>query len=193
MALVAVTGGIGAGKTSLLRVLAELGQPTVDADDLVHELYRTDTMLKAALASRWGQAVFDRQGNPLRPAIAARVFGSERELKWLNEQLHPRVRTRLRREAERHAGPLFAAVPLLFEAGWQDDADLTVAVWCPRQVRLQRLRTRGWTADELARREQHQWTAEDKLAAADVGIVNSGTPELLRRQCELLVADCREP
>ena len=189
---VGVTGGIGAGKTAVLQQLAELGASTVDADAVVHGLYRTDSDVRRAVASRWGAAVTGPGGSINCAAVAERVFADRAELDWLNGLVHPLVKQRIRDSARRCAPFLFCAVPLLFEVGWQDDMWRTVGVWCDAETQRERLAERGWSHEEGRRRTAAQMSMDEKLARSDYGIANSGSRDLLRSQCVCLLARLEE-
>src|SRR5438067_12904188 len=88
---VALTGGIAAGKSEALQAFARHGAATISSDEIVHELYRDDEELQAALRGRWGDRVFSA-GEVDRAAIGGIVFADRDELAWLEGELHPRVR-----------------------------------------------------------------------------------------------------
>jgi dephospho-CoA kinase len=184
--IVAVTGGIGMGKTTVLHILAGLGARTADADDLVHELYR-DHVVTGALIRRWGEGVLDADGDVDRQVVAEIVFPDRQERNWLNSLIHPLVQSRIEALADAGTGPLYCGIPLLYEVGWESRVSLTVAVWCARTEQTRRLECRGWTRSEIERRISTQLPAEDKLTRADYAIINSDALELLREQCQRLL------
>jgi len=89
---VAITGGIAAGKSEALAAFARHGAATVSSDEVVHRLYREDGDLKRELRARWGDEVFDSDGEVDRAAVGRIVFANRAELDWLEAQLHPRAR-----------------------------------------------------------------------------------------------------
>lgn len=184
MILVGVTGGIGAGKTTLLTCLQELGAHTADADAEVHRLYRPGEAVHRALCERWGRSVLLPNGDLDRQAVAARVFRDAGEREWLNRLVHPLVQERLVEQAVCLGDePLFCAVPLLYEVGWQDRFVQVVAVWCDRATQARRLAQRGWDQAEIDRRQACQMSMDEKLLRADQGIINTGPMSVLRQQC----------
>ncbi len=185
--LIGVTGGIGAGKSTVLSLFEELGEPTIDSDALVHQLYAEDAGLRDALVQRWGQHVLDRNGLVDRRQVAAKVFGCPRELAWLNARVHPLVRLRLQAQAKAWAGRCFCAVPLLFEVGWDRDMAATLSVWCDRQTQLERLRRRGWSDAEIRSRNEAQMDMDVKMRQADFALINNGTLASLKEQCRRLL------
>lgn len=181
---VGLTGGLGAGKSTALAVLEELGAATLSTDAVVHELLGTPE-LRDALADRLGPEVLS-DGRIDRPAVAARVFDRPDDREWLEGQLWPRVGARVaewRGEVATAVPPPPAAVvevPLLFEAGMADGFDSTIAVVADEAVRAERAGARGHTA--VAERAGRQLTQEEKSQRADFTVRNDGTPEELRSE-----------
>jgi len=184
--LVGITGGIGAGKTAVLEILARRGAPVMDADDVVHRLYSDNTELLRRLAARSGQDVLDADGCLDRRVVAQRVFHDPNELEWLNHTVHPLVREEIRRFAHHARGICFCGVPLLYEVGWQEDFRRIVAVWCDPDAQQRRLRQRVGPREEIQRRLAAQLPMDEKLERADYGIINIGPKSLLETQCTLL-------
>lgn len=185
---VGVTGGIGAGKTTVLECFRTLGAETIDADHVVHRLYAPGQAGYQAVVNRWGCDILKADGNVDRGALARIVFADRAERTWLNEVIHPMVRERFLRAAARPGRQLlFCAVPLLFETGWTDLFNASLAVWCAAAIQRQRLANRGWTDEDIDRRLRAQMPMDDKLMRADYGIVNTGSLSMLRSQCECVV------
>jgi len=183
MFVAGVTGGMGSGKTTALAEFARLGGCILDADEVVHGLYAPGTPVTAAVRERWGAGVLAADGSVHRPALAERVFAAPAELAWLTTLVHPAVRDAIAAVRHRSRRGLFCGVPLLFEAGWDADVDVTVAVWCDPLTQAARLAARGWDAAETQRRQRFQLDMDTKLNRADYGIVNTGTPAVLHEQC----------
>jgi dephospho-CoA kinase len=163
---VAVTGGIGAGKSAALAAFARRGVPTLSSDEVVHRLIGEDPEVRSALEERLGTT--DRE------EIAAVVFADPEQLAWLEALLHPRVR----REQEAWLAGLDARVaateiPLLFETGGEKRFDRVVVITAPDDVRAARSgRARDGRADRLL-------PDEEKVRRADYAYVNDGTLEEL--------------
>ena len=134
------------------------------------------------MVSRWGRSVLSEDGQINRRKVASIVFGNGSELEWLNSLLHPLVREEIRRLSEE--GTLFCAIPLFFEIGWNCDADTrVVSSWCDEKTQLERLKARGWSQEEIARRLASQISRDEKLKRADYGIITSCSWECMREQC----------
>jgi dephospho-CoA kinase len=169
---VALTGGIAAGKSEALRAFARHGAATVSSDELVHELYRDDDALQAALRDHWGDSVFSG-GEVDRAAIGRIVFADRDELAWLEAELHPRVRAATADWFERQTAEVAVAeIPLLYETGGESRFDKVVVITAPAEVRAER---RG----ELADRQARLVPDDEKVRLADFVYVNDGTLEEL--------------
>jgi dephospho-CoA kinase len=181
---VGLTGGLGAGKSTALDALAELGAATLSTDAVVHELLATDE-LRELIVERLGSEVAP-DGVLDRSLIAEHVFGDDEARAWLEGVLWPRVGERLAgwRAALEDADPQPPAavveVPLLFESGMESVFDTTIAVVADEAVREARAGARGHAG--LAERTGRQLSQEEKAARADHAIRNDGTVEALRSE-----------
>ena len=142
------------------------------------------------MVAEFGEQVLDADGRLDRPALARVVFGDEAARGRLNAILHPRIRARAAELiAAAPAGTVVVQdVPLLVETGQAGAYDLVVVVEAPEELRVQRLaRDRGMPAEEARARMASQATDEQRRAAADVVLVNDGTPDDLRAKVDALV------
>ncbi len=182
MLRVGLTGGIGSGKSTVSRRLAELGAVVIDSDVLAREVVEPGTPGLAAIVAAFGQRVLAADGSLDRPALSAIVFADEDALAVLNGIVHPLVRERADRLA-RAAAPdavLVQDVPLLVESGLDDSFDMVLVVDAPEDERVARLvRERGMTEEDARARMAVQATREERNAAADIVLDNSGTPGAL--------------
>jgi dephospho-CoA kinase len=177
---VAITGGIGAGKTEALQAFARHGAATISSDDIVHRLLREDDDVRAALLERFGTGILDEAGNVDRPAISRIVFDDREALAWLEALLHPRVvaeylawREQLG-ESDRAPAVCATEVPLLYEVGGDSRFDVVVVITAPEDVR--RARARVITPEQ---REGRLLPDEEKAERADFVYVNDGTRKKL--------------
>lgn len=192
MPLLALTGGIASGKSTIARRLAERGAVVVDADQLVREVQQPGSPVLAAIAGEFGADVLRRDGSLDRARLGARVFGDPAAIARLNAIVHPAVRA----ESARRFEEAFAAdpaavvvydVPLLVEARADDPWELVIVAHAPADVRAQRLvELRGLTEAEAAARIGSQVPDDARLAIADVVIDTSGTLEQTRQQVDEL-------
>lgn len=187
---IALTGGIGAGKSTALQALARIGAAVISTDALVHEIYG-DGAVRDAVVARFGPAVAPG-GAVDRGELAARAFASEVDRAWLERLLWPRVRHRVAEWRERMGRieppprVLVVEVPLLFESGGEAVYDATIAVVADERLRQQRAGARGHRA--LARREARQLSQAEKAARADFVVVNDGDLGALERKLSATLA-----
>jgi dephospho-CoA kinase len=188
---VAITGGIGAGKSSALRAFERHGAATVSSDEIVHHLLATDEDVKQALVERLGEGILGDDGRPDRGRIADVVFVDPEALAFLEALLHPLVAREYltwREQLGRLPNPprvCVTEVPLLYETGGETRFDKVVVVTAPRQLREQRSR--------VARDDRNQRLLPDreKVKRADFVYVNTGTPEELDAWVAGVMAELR--
>jgi dephospho-CoA kinase len=174
-ALIGLTGGIAAGKSEALRILAELGAATLSTDEVVHELLGADPEVGELLVGRWGERVAP-EGKLDRGRIAGIVFEEPEELAWLESVLHPRVGERVqdwRRSLPNDVGVAVVEVPLLFEGRMAGAFDATIAVVADDGVRTRRAADRG--TGELEARTTRQLTQTEKAERASFVVRNDGS------------------
>ena len=175
---VAITGGIGAGKSEALAAFRRHGAATVSSDEIVHELLRHEDV-KRAIVERLGHGVVGPDGELDRGAIGTVVFNDREALTWLESLLHPLVSAeylRWRDELGRlpHAPRVCVTeVPLLYEAGTDKHFDKVVVVTAPRKLREAR------SPVALDEREPRLLDEKEKVARADYAYANTGTIEEL--------------
>lgn len=183
MLKIGLTGGIASGKSVAASRLRELGAVLVDADALAREVVEPGTPGLARVVEAFSASVLGPDGRLDRPRLGALVFGNPERLAVLNGIIHPLVRERAAALAA--AAPkgavLVQDIPLLVETGQGANFHLVVVVDAPEDVRVRRMMEhRKMTAEEARSRMAAQATREDRLAAADVVLDNSGTKDELR-------------
>lgn len=189
---IALTGGIGSGKSTVAREFAARGAVIVDADVIAREIVAPGQPALAEIEQEFGSRVIASDGSLDRTALADIVFADSEALARLNAITHPRI-------AERSAEVIAAApadavvvydMPLLVEQGGQalHGWDAIVVVDSPDDIRLSRLVGRGLDSQDAQRRMQAQASREDRLAAADYVLDNSGDLDHLREQVQRLWA-----
>jgi dephospho-CoA kinase len=176
---VAITGGIGAGKSTALASFRRHGAATVSSDEIVHHLLAGDPDVKEALVERLGDEILGADGAPDRERIALRVFKDRDALDFLEKLLHPLVSREYLTWREQLAGlpnpprVCVTEVPLLYEVGGEKRFDKVVLVTAPSKLREAR---RGGKKDD---REARLLPDREKAKRADFVYVNTGTPEEL--------------
>jgi dephospho-CoA kinase len=187
MLLIGLTGGIGAGKSTVSALLAELGAIVIDADALAREVVLPGTEGLAEVVAEFGPEVLTPTGELDRPALVHLVFADPDRRKALERIIHPRVRARSAQIVA--AAPADAVlvndVPLLVETGQAKGYQLVIVVLAAESVRIARLaRDRGMSEQDARDRIAAQATDEQRREVADIVIVNDGTLEDLRAAVE---------
>ncbi|KQR85228.1 dephospho-CoA kinase [Microbacterium sp. Leaf179] len=198
MPLLALTGGIASGKSTISGFLAAKGAVVVDADAIVREVQAPGTPVLDGIAAEFGPEVLRADGSLDRAALGARVFGHPDRLAALNALVHPAVRAesvrrfRAALDADPEAVVVYD-VPLLAEARAGDEWDLVVVAHAPAAVRVRRLvETRGMSEDDARARIASQVSDDERLALADVVIDTAADLDATRRQVDELWARVTE-
>ncbi len=190
-----LTGGIGSGKSTAAALLSERGAVVIDADLLAREAVARGSDGLAEVVAAFGTTVLASEGSLDRASLGRLVFAEPAARSRLEGIVHPRVRARAGElEAAAPAGSVVVHdIPLLVESGQVDEYDVVVVVDVPEQVQVARLvAARGMSeADALARIEA-QASREERLAAADVVLDNSGSVDDLGAQVDRLWSDLQE-
>lgn len=196
MLRIGLTGGIGAGKSTVAGRLRELGATIVDADLLAREVVEPGTPGLAAVIEAFGSGVLLDDGRLDRPALGRIVFADDEQRLRLNAILHPLIAERSGRLIAEAADDsvLVHDIPLLVESGAGGAFDLVMIVHAPEQERLRRLvEDRGMSEHDARARIKAQAGDEERRAAADVWIDNSGSRESTLAQVDAAWQDRIQP
>lgn len=189
MILVGLTGGIGAGKSTVSAGLAARGAAVIDADAITHELQRPGDPVLAAMVEHFGVAILQPDGSLDRQAVARKVFSDPEELAALNAIVHPAVGAEIGRRMQELSDTdtvVVLDVPLLVESG-RSDLMAFVVVDVDPEVAIERLvASRGMSEADARARMARQASREERLARATHVIDNSGTPAELEPQLDAL-------
>jgi dephospho-CoA kinase len=189
---VGLTGGLASGKTTVAERLGEYGIPILDADKVVHDLYRPGRPGANAVAMVFGVQMIDPQGGVDRKKLAARVFSDQPSLKTLNGLIHPLVITEQAKwfDSLAKSGQPIGVVEatLLIETGGRSRYDFIATVSAPEMVRLSRAlgRIPGEDSAGLAKRIAAQLPDSAREAVADLVILNDGTRDELIAKADAL-------
>ncbi len=195
MLLVGLTGGLGAGKSTVARMLGDRGAVVVDADDLARRALEPGTPAHDRVIEVFGEDVVSSSGRLDRRALADLVFADEEKRRALETIVHPEVFRLLDEEVERHRETDHVVVfdaPLIVETGFDAACDVVVVVSAPPEVQIARARERGMTEEEARARIMAQASPRRRSARADVVIDNDGGLEALERQVEALWRSLRD-
>ena len=187
MAAVAITGDIGAGKSTAAKLLAEkFSCPLLDADKITAELWH-DESVKKIFVQRWGNKILDSSGEIIKSEISRRIFSDINEYNFCNSVIHPLIMSEIEAKCEQLALTnkyIVAEIPLLFEAcetrpTWMDKIIYVAASF---EVRAKRcFEQRGWSVDELRRRESFLMPRNEKISLSDFVIYNDSDLEKLKQ------------
>lgn len=181
MIVIGLVGGIASGKSSVAQAFGDLGAAIIRADEVGHAVLN-EPAVQQAVRERWGDGVFAPDGSVDRKAIARLVFApppeGTQELRYLESITHPRIdqqiHQRIRQLSRDRVRAVILDAPVLLEAGWARHCDRIVFVDVPREERVRRAASRGWTECQFAARESAQLPLAEKQKVADEVIDNSG-------------------
>jgi dephospho-CoA kinase len=189
MLLVGLTGGIGSGKSTIARMLADRGAVVLDADRFARDAVVSGSPGFDAVVNRFGLALIGPDGQLDRPALATIVFADDEARRDLEAIVHPEVRRQISAGIAANAGTDRVVVlesPLLIETGMHRDCDVVVVVAADPDTRVARLVARGMDEADARARMAAQGSLEAASAAADVLLDNDGRPGELEAQVERL-------
>lgn len=193
---VGLTGGVASGKSTVSRILAELGATVIDADQLARDVVAPGTAGLGEVVAAFGSEVLAADGSLDRPALGRIVFADEERRRRLEEIIHPRVRA-LSARLEDAAPPdavVVHDIPLLVETGQGDRFDAVLVVDVPEAVQVDRMvAERGWERVDAEARIAAQASREQRRAVATYLIDNTGTLADLRARVEEIYRDLRTP
>ena len=186
--IIGLTGGIASGKSTVTSYLKEKGYPVIDADRVVHDLQAPGGELYQALVDHFGRDILLDTGDLNRPALAQRIFSSQKEIAWSNQVQGDMIRKALARERDRLAKTedlFFMDIPLLIEQGYLDWFDQVWLVYVKEDTQLQRLIERNVLTEVQARdRLVAQMPLDEKKAVVDLVLDNNSTRDRLYQQID---------
>ena len=186
--IIGLTGGIASGKSTVTSYLREKGYPVIDADRVVHDLQAPGGELYRALVEHFGRDILLDTGDLNRPALAQRIFSSQKEIAWSNQVQGEMIRKALARERDRLAkieDLFFMDIPLLIEQGYLDWFDQVWLVYVTEDTQLQRLMERNVLTEVQARdRLAAQMPLDEKKAFVDLVIDNNSKRDRLYQQID---------
>ncbi len=186
--IVGLTGGIGAGKTTVAKLFESLHIPIYYADVRAKALYTEDPSLKLAVIDLVGERAYLSDGSLDRSFLAAQVFSDKHLLDGLNGLVHPAVARDFEKWYEKHqkAPYVLREAAILFESGAYRDCSFVINVSAPVDVRIQRVIVRDNSeAEAVKERMANQWTEEQRLMHADFVIHNDGSESLIEQVLEI--------
>ncbi len=200
--IIGITGGIACGKTTVSDLLAEKGAIPINADEIGHQLLKSDSPILNKLTETFGPDILDESGDVSRKELGAIVFNDKAALEQLNSLMHPLIIERSRTQArklvsENPSCVVLLDAPLLIEAGAYDSVDLIIVVTSSRDIQIKRIlershsQNRPLTESEAQARIDSQMPVSEKVKYADIVIENNGTLETLQGQVDHLWNDLK--
>ena len=192
MLKVAITGGIGSGKSLVCQVFKTLGIPIFNADDTSNQLVENNLELKSSIIELFGKEAYIN-GNYNRKFIGNIVFSNPEKLQLLNDLIHPlAIQAAKQWFEEQHAPYAIKEAAILFESNAQQDIDIVIGITAPEAVRIERVMQRtGYNKEEVIKRIALQMPDEEKMAKCDYVIQNDNKtailPQLLRIHEALMI------
>ena len=183
--VIGLTGGIGSGKSTVSRFLAELGAVIIDADKIGHEVYRPDTDTWRKLVKTFGRGILAADNTIDRKKLGAIVFSNEEELKRLNAIVHPQITEIIKKQIDdyrrKEAKVIVLDAPVLLEAHAKNLVDEVWVVVADEENVIKRAVARtGLREEQIRDRIRAQMSKTERIKNAQVIIYNDGTPEDLR-------------
>ena len=188
--ILGVTGGIASGKTTVARMLEELGAPAIDFDRIARQVVEPGEPALEEIVDCFGDGVLEDDGRLDRKRLGNLVFQDEKKRKALENMTHPRIVAafydEVREITEKSPHVIIQAViPLLFEGDLRHLVHKVLLVYIPRQMQIDRLMSRDGVSREAAENVlQAQWPIEEKIGLSDFVIRNDGSLDETRRQVE---------
>jgi dephospho-CoA kinase len=190
--IIGLTGGMGSGKSTAARLFADRGLLRIDSDAAVREEILTRPDVIEAVCARFGTGVLRPDGQLDRGVLAARVFATDEDRLWLEEEVHPRLYAIWRARLANHAREEWVVeVPLLFEKHLENWFDFTVCVATSSVVQFARLEERGIPRALAEQRISKQLPLALKLELADYVLLNDGDVDFLHAQVVHLLPTLR--
>jgi len=185
MLKVGLTGSIGTGKSTVLKIFKDLGAYVIDADEIVHSLYKRKD-IQEKVKSEFGD-VFNEDNSLNRKKVAEIIFNNPEKKKILESIIHPEVRKEINNkirdiENKDKNAIVIVEIPLLIETGQYKEYDTVVVVYSPKNLQLDRLLKKGLSKEEALKRINSQMDIEEKLKYADFVIDNSSSIEDLKKE-----------
>jgi dephospho-CoA kinase len=186
--ILALTGGVGTGKSTVANLFAECGATIIDADQISHALTVPQAELTQKIVTHFGETYLNADGSLNRKQLRQKIFESGEDKKWLEDLLHPAIYQKIR-EALQSVNTAYAVVviPLLFETGVPDFIDKIIVLDCNEASQIDRVVKRDhMTADEVKKIMRAQFPRHLRLQRADEVIINDGDITALKDKVALI-------
>ncbi len=187
MKIIGITGGIGAGKSTVSAEFKKLGAKVIDADAISRQITTKEGTAYGEIVDYFGESILLKNGEINRKALAEIVFSDKAKLNALNEITHKHIFNKMQEEINASSEEIIVLdVPLLFSDDFKIPCDIKIAVLAEDNLRIERAMKRdGMTCEEVARRIKNQMTNEEYIGLADIYIWNNGLEETRKHVREI--------
>lgn len=195
MKKIALTGVIGAGKSTVIQTLQEAGIIVLDADQINHELMEPGNTIYDDIIHAFGNEILDEEHRIDRKKLSDFIFANTEKKEQLEAISHPRIRDEIMRRLREHESEVMVAVevPLLFEVNWESYFDEIWVIACDEERLLKRLiQYRGFQREDALKRLHQQMDQDEKIKRADVVLYNNGSIEDLKQQVRKRMEEIKE-
>ena len=184
----AITGGIGSGKSVVSRMMNVLGVPVYDCDSSAKRLMVSDEFIVSELKRMFGEDCYEDDGTLNRQYIASCIFTDKQNIKRVNSLVHPAVRRDFEQWAELQGTDLVAVeTAILYESGIVESVDKVLVVWAEKETAIRRTVERsGMSRSQVISRMENQMSVDDLLLLSDYSLYNDGEEPLLPQVMNLI-------
>lgn len=184
----AITGGIGSGKSVVSRILGIMGVPVYDCDSMAKKIMVSDASIVKGLKRMFGESCYNSDGTLDKDFLASRIFTDDNNIERVNALVHPAVKRDFERWAAAKDCPLVAVeTAVLYESGLIDSVDKVLVVWTDKETAIRRTMQRsGMSRNQVLSRMLKQVSADELLLLTDYSLYNGGDTPLLPGVMELL-------
>ena len=184
----AITGGIGSGKSVVSHIMEIMGVPVYDCDRRAKELMVTDVQIVKGLTRMFGSECYNEDGTLNRGYVASRIFTDDDNIKRVNALVHPIVKKDFERWAASMTVPVVAVeTAVLYESGIIESVDKVLVVWADKETCIRRtIKRSGMSRNQVVSRMQKQMSSDELLLLSDYSLYNDGEEPLLKATGALL-------
>ena len=184
----AITGGIGSGKSVVSHIMEIMGVPVYDCDRRAKELMVTDVHIVKGLTRMFGSECYNEDGTLNRSYVASRIFTDDDNIKRVNALVHPIVKKDFERWAASMTVPVVAVeTAVLYESGIIESVDKVLVVWADKETCIRRtIKRSGMSRNQVVSRMQKQMSSDELLLLSDYSLYNDGEEPLLKATGALL-------
>lgn len=184
----AITGGIGCGKSVVSHIMDVMGVPVYDCDRRAKEIMVTDASIVKGLKRMFGDSCYNDDGTLNRHFIASRIFTDDNNIERVNSLVHPAVKRDFEKWAAGKERPVVAVeTAVLYESGMIESVDKVLVVWADKETAIRRTMKRsGMSRNQVLSRMQKQVSSDELLLLTDYSIYNDGDTPLLPEVVSLL-------